>query len=100
MYRSYLKIGWRNLLKSKIHSIINIAGLAVGIASCFLIALYIYDELSYDRYHDHADRIQRVVNEDWAKMPPALALELTATYPHLVEGAVRLWPLFAPAKMR
>ena len=107
MYISYLKLGWRNLLKSKIHSIINIGGLAVGIATCFLIGLYINDELSYDRYHDHADRIQRVVKArayrspiDWAKMPAALAPELTATYPHLVEQAVRLWPLFAPAKMR
>lgn len=100
MYKSYLKIGWRNLLKSKIHSFINIGGLAVGIATCFLIGLYINDELSYDRYHDHANRIQRVVKGDWAKMPAALAPEMTATYPHLVEQAVRLWPLFAPAKMR
>ena len=100
MYKSYLKIGWRNLLKSKVHSFINIGGLAVGIAACFLIGLYINDELSYDRYHDHANRIQRVVEEDWAKMPAALAPEMTATYPHLVEHAVRLWPLFAPAKMR
>ena len=90
MYKSYFKIGWRNLLKSKTHSIINIGGLAVGIATCFLIGLYINDELSYDGYHDHADRIQRVVAEDWAKMPAALAPELTATYPHLVEQAVRL----------
>ncbi len=100
MYKSYLIIGWRNLLKSKTHSFINIGGLAVGIASCFLIGLYINDELRYDRYHDHADRIQRVVAEDWAKMPAALAPELNATYPHLVEQTVRLWPLFAPAKMR
>ncbi len=100
MYKSYLKIGWRNLLKSKIHSFINIGGLAVGIATCFLIGLYINDELSYDRYHDHADRIQRVVKEDRAKIPAALAPEMTATYPHLVEQAVRLWPIFAPAKMR
>jgi putative ABC transport system permease protein len=100
MYKSYLKIGWRNLLKSKTHSIINIGGLAIGIATCFLIGLHIKDELSYDRYHDKADRIQRVVRGDWAKMPAALAPELTATYPHLVEQAVRLWPVFAPAKMR
>ncbi len=100
MYKSYLTIGWRNLFKSKTHSIINIGGLALGIASCILISLYINDELQYDRYHDHADRIQRVVAEDWAKMPAALAPELVATYPHLVEHVVRLWPLFAPAKMR
>ncbi|MBY0433257.1 MAG: ABC transporter permease, partial [Cyclobacteriaceae bacterium] len=100
MYKSYFKIGWRNLLRSKTHSFINIGGLAVGIASCFLIGLYIIDELSYDRYHHKADRIQRVVAEDWAKMPAALAPELMATYPHLVEQSVRFWPLFSPAKMR
>lgn len=100
MYKSYFKIGWRNILRSKTHSFINIGGLAVGMASCFLIGLYINDELSYDRYHDHADRIQRIVTEDWAKMPPALAPALMATYPHLVEQAIRLWPLFSPAKMR
>ena len=87
-------------MRSQTHSFINIGGLAVGIASCFLIALYISDELSYDRYHDHADRIQRIVAEDWAKMPPALAPALMTSYPHLVEEVVRLWPLFSPAKMR
>lgn len=100
MYKSYFKIGWRNLLRSKTHSIINIGGLALGIASCFLIALYINDELSYDRYHQNADRIQRVVTQDFAKMPAAVAPELIESYPHFVEQAVRLWPLFSPAKMR
>lgn len=100
MFNSYLKIGWRNLSRSKTHSFINIGGLAVGIASCLMISLYINDELSHDRYHDHADRIQRVVTTHWAKMPAALAPELMATSPHLVEQAVRLWPLFSPAKMR
>jgi putative ABC transport system permease protein len=100
MFKSYFTIGWRNLLKSKTHSFINIGGLAVGIASCLLIGLYIMDELSYDRYHTNADRIQRVVAEDWAKMPPAVAPGLVTTYPHLVEQAVRFWPVFSPAKIR
>jgi putative ABC transport system permease protein len=100
MFKSYLTIGWRNLLRSKTHSFINIGGLAAGIASCLLIGLYIADELSYDGHHHNADRIYRVVASDWAKMPPAMAPALTATYPHLVERAVRLWPLFSPAKLR
>lgn len=100
MLRSYFTIGLRNLLKSKTHSVINIGGLAVGFASCLLIGLYILDELSYDRYHTNADRIQRVVAEDWARMPPAMAPALTANYPHLVEQTVRLWPVFSPAKIR
>lgn len=100
MFRSYLTIGWRNLLKTKTHSFINIGGLAMGIASCLLIGLYILDELSYDRYHNNAGRIQRIVMEDWAKTPPAMAPALVTTYPHLVEQAVRFWPVFSPAKMR
>src|SRR5688572_5127840 len=100
MFRSYLTVGWRNLLKSKTHSFINIGGLAVGIASCLLIGMYVADELSYDRYHNNTERIHRVVAEDWARMPPAMAPELAATYPHLVEHAVRFWPLFSPAKIR
>jgi putative ABC transport system permease protein len=100
MFKSYFTIGWRNLLKSKTHSFINIGGLAVGIASCLVIGLYIIDELSYDRYHNNADRIQRIVAEDWTKMPPAMAPSLMTAYPHLVEQSVRLWPVFSPAKMR
>lgn len=100
MFRNYLTVGWRNLLKTKTHSFINIGGLAVGIASCLLIGLYVSDELSFDHYHTNAHRIQRIVTEDWTKMPPAIAPALKTTYPHLVEQAVRLWPLFSPAKFR
>ncbi len=100
MYRNYFLIGWRNLIRSKTYSFINISGLALAIASCILISLYIADELSFDRYHQNAEKIHRVVATDWAKMPPALAPEMLASYPHLVEHAVRFWPLFSPAKMR
>lgn len=60
MFRNYLKIALRNLLKQKGYSLINIIGLAIGIACCFLIVLYVLDELSYDRHYDNADRIYRV----------------------------------------
>src|SRR3954467_4032315 len=60
MFKNYLKTGWRNLLKSKGFSIINISGLAAGLACFILIALYVVDELSYDRYNRNADRIYRV----------------------------------------
>ncbi len=59
MIRNYLKIAWRNLLKNKGFSAINIFGLAVGIACCLLITLYVSDELSFDRFHEKADRIYR-----------------------------------------
>ncbi len=60
MIKNYLTIAWRNLQKNKIYSFINIIGLAIGLASFLLIALYIMDELSYDRYNDKADRIYRI----------------------------------------
>lgn len=61
MYKSYLKIGWRNLLKNKGLFTINIAGLAMGIATCLVITLFIADELSFDRFNEKADQIVRVV---------------------------------------
>lgn len=60
MFSNYIKIAWRNLLKNKTFSLINIIGLASGLACFILITLYITDELSYDRYHAKADRIYRI----------------------------------------
>ncbi|GAB3643467.1 ABC transporter permease [Spirosoma arcticum] len=60
MLRNYLKIAWRNLRKQRGLSFINISGLAVGLACCLLITLYVLDELSYDRYNVKADRIYRI----------------------------------------
>lgn len=60
MFRNYLKIALRNIKKYKGYSFINIAGLAVGIASCLLILLFVKSELSYDRFHEKAERIYRV----------------------------------------
>lgn len=61
MYKSYFKIGWRNLLRNKVLSSINIAGLALGMATCLVIMLFIVDELSFDRYNEKADQMVRVV---------------------------------------
>lgn len=60
MLKNYLKIAWRNLLKNKTFSLINIFGLAIGFTSFILIGLYVMDELSYDRFHEKADRIYRL----------------------------------------
>ena len=60
MLSNYLKIAWRNLLKNKTFSLINITGLASGLACFTLIALYVADELSYDRYNEKAGRIYRI----------------------------------------
>jgi putative ABC transport system permease protein len=63
MIKNYFKIAWRNLLKNKGFSAINIIGLAVGIASCLLITLYVTNEFSYDNFHEKGNRIVRVVME-------------------------------------
>ncbi|MCX6217547.1 ABC transporter permease [Spirosoma sp.] len=61
MLRNYLKIALRNLVKNKAYSAINIGGLAVGMAVAMLIGLWIYDELSFDKYHQNYNRIGRVM---------------------------------------
>lgn len=60
MIANYFKIAFRSLWKNKGYSAINIFGLAIGLATCLLITLYVTDELSYDRYNENADRIYRI----------------------------------------
>jgi len=60
MLKNYLKIAIRHFQKQKVYSLINLSGLAVGMACCILIVLWVYDELSYDRYHENSDRIYRI----------------------------------------
>jgi len=63
MIRNYFKIALRHLQKNRLYAFVNIMGLAVGIASCLLIGIYIWHELSFDRFHKNADRIARVTWE-------------------------------------
>ena len=60
MLRNYIKVAWRNLMKNKTFSFINVFGLAIGLTSCMLITLYLYHELSYDSYHRNVNRIYQV----------------------------------------
>jgi ABC-type antimicrobial peptide transport system permease subunit len=60
MIRNYLKVAWRNLVNNKVLSLINIGGLAVGMAVMMLISFWIWDELSFDKYHDHYHQIAKV----------------------------------------
>ncbi len=60
MLRNYFKIALRNLWRNKAFSAINLLGLAIGMAVCLIISLYVWDELSYDRFHEKADRIYRL----------------------------------------
>ncbi|MGD8536980.1 MAG: ABC transporter permease, partial [Candidatus Aminicenantes bacterium] len=61
MFKNAVKVALRNMKRQKGYSLINIFGLAVGMACCILILLWVQDELSYDRYHEKADQIYRVV---------------------------------------
>ena len=79
MFKNYFKVSFRNIKRNRIFSFINIAGLAVGIASCLLIAIYVNHELSYDKYLTNYDRTYRVLhsfrsNED-AELEPTPAPE-------------------------
>lgn len=60
MIKNYLKVAFRSILRNKLTAFINIAGLALAMACCLLIALFVRDEWSYDRHHSKADRIYRV----------------------------------------
>jgi len=61
MIKNYFKIAWRNLIKSKGYSAINIGGLALGMAVAIMIGLWIWDELSYNKYFNNYDRIAQVM---------------------------------------
>ncbi len=88
MLRNYFKIAFRNLLKHKGYSFINIFGLAMGMAVAMLIGLWVWDELSYDKYHKNYDRIAKVMqrgvfNGDFGAgghMPLPLGNELRTVY--------------------
>jgi len=90
MLRSYIKTALRNIKKYKVYSFINIAGLAVGMACCILIFLWIQDELSYDRFHDNTDRIYRVVSSlegEWTSTSPwAISDVLKDDFPEIVRS--------------
>jgi len=67
MFRNYLKVTFRNILKHKGYSFINIAGLAIGLTCCLLITLWVLDELSYDKFHEKAPYLYRVEeNQDYS----------------------------------
>jgi len=64
MFKNYLRSTLRNLSKNKVYALTNIAGLSVGMAVAMLIGLWIWDEYSYDKYHQHFDRIAEVMENN------------------------------------
>lgn len=63
MIRNYFKIAWRNILKNKVFSLINIIGLTIGLSAAFIIGLMIYYDATFDKFHKDGDRIYRVVTD-------------------------------------
>ena len=97
MFKNYLKIAVRNLIRFKGYSFINIVGLAIGVACTLLIVLWVQDELNFDRHHENASRIYRVVIEldmeggSSAYTPPPLAAALKNDFPE-IQQVTRLGP--------
>lgn len=97
MIRNFLKVIYRNLFRHKGFSVINITGLAIGMATTILILLWIQDEVSYDRFHQNKDRIYEIWNRvsidgeisSWNTTPTPLAHALEKDLPE-VERAVRV----------
>ena len=81
MIKNYLKIAYRNLLKYKFISFINVFGLTVGLACCLLILTYILHELSYDKYQPNADRVYRVTRTFLNPETKAVSLTLSTVAP-------------------
>lgn len=96
MIKNYLKIAYRNIRKHLGYSLINVTGLAIGMACCILILLFVFDELSYDKFHENHDRIYRVtrkwfnadgvVNLHLGHVAPPVAPLLENDFPEIVHA--------------
>ena len=101
MFKNYLKVALRNLRKRTGFAVINILGLAIGIACCLLIAIYVFHELSYDQHHEKSDRIYRVTQttetssktEAGATTPFPVGPTLQADFPSQIAQTVRFFDM-------
>src|SRR5580700_9663894 len=101
MLKNYVVVAWRNLLRNRTSSFINISGLAIGMAVAMLIGLWIWDELSYNKSFDNYDRIAQVMQHrkvngsvtTYAWMPRPLGQELKNKYGNNFKYVVMAsWP--------
>ena len=100
MYRSYLKIAFRSLLRNKGYSFINIAGLSIGMASALLIMLYVWHETSYDQFHENKENIYRVIltfrfndtEMHSAHTMPPMASTMVSEFPEVLRSTRLLKP--------
>src|ERR1700754_1877716 len=105
MLFNYLKVSWRNLMKNKVFSFINIFGLAIGLTCCMLIALYIKHETGYDNYHRNIKELFQVGTlfikdgdgKRTANTPAPMAAAMKHEFPEVIE-TTRLMALFAEDK--
>ena len=94
MLKNFLKIAFRNLLKRKVYTLINIIGLATGMAVCLLIVLFIEDELSFDKFHKNGDQVYRVVLErkypgrstSYSIIPQTIGEAIKKEFPEVLES--------------
>ncbi len=107
MFRNYLKIAFRNLMRTKVYSIINIWGLSMGVACCLLLALYVEDEFGYDRHHNRLSDLYRINTQfesnagnfdKLGSVSPPIAMTLKEEIPE-IEKAARLVPTFSGANL-
>jgi putative ABC transport system permease protein len=105
MFRTYLKTAWRNVIKSKMFSIINVVGLSVGLTCCMLITLYIVNETSYDSYQKNSKDIYQLGTEfiglgNFKKLPntPAPMAEIMKSVFPEIKQTARLVSLFGEDK--
>jgi putative ABC transport system permease protein len=85
MFRNYLKIAWRNLVKHKLFSFINIGGLAVGMAVSFMLLLYVYNEFTFDKHNEKGDRIYML----FRNQPSESEIQTSNSMPVQVAGAIK-----------
>lgn len=93
MIKNYIKVAIRNLLKRKVFSLINILGLAIGMAVCLVIILFIQSELGYDSYHKNGDNVYRIALErkypgrstSYAIIPPSIGDAIKHEFPEVLE---------------
>lgn len=98
MLKNYFTIAWRNLMKNKVFSFINVLGLTIGITVCMMIFLFIMNEFSFDKFHKDGDRIYEVMriydstkpSVPWLSGPYAPAL--LNDFPNDIKRAVRVMP--------
>ncbi len=97
MFKNHLKIAWRNLIKNKLQTFINLLGLTVGTVSCLIILLYVFEQTGYDQHHDNAESIYRIrtiikgsgvggTDFNAATTSPPIAFALKEDFPEVAEA--------------